>query len=101
MTLEKSDVKLLGKGWKWEGEWKVQGKHCLRQQTEGSDKEIVFIEKRQSVKGLSKDIEGTYDEEGWQYSNDFNKAFCGREEPGDYVRRRKWIRVQVKAVKGI
>lgn len=94
MTLEKSDVKLLGKDWKWEGDWKIQGKQVLRQQADGG--QIVFIDNKHQVKGMSKDIEGTYDEEGWQYAHDFTKAFCGREEPGDYVRRRKWIRVQVK-----
>jgi hypothetical protein len=30
MTLEKKDVKLLGKDWQWEGEWKVQGREILR-----------------------------------------------------------------------
>ena len=33
MTMEKKDAKLLGKDWKWEGEWKVQGRDVLRQES--------------------------------------------------------------------
>jgi hypothetical protein len=45
---------------------------------------------------MSKDIEGTYDAEGWQYASEFKGIFLGREEAGHYVRRRKWIRIQVR-----
>ena len=33
MTMEKKDAKLLGKDWQWEGEWKVQGREILRQES--------------------------------------------------------------------
>jgi hypothetical protein len=45
---------------------------------------------------MSKDIDGTYDAEGWQYAPDFKGNFVGREESGTYVRRRKWVRVQIR-----
>jgi hypothetical protein len=91
MNLEKKDVKLLGKDWKWEGEWKIQGRDVLRQKADGD--KVVFIEVTNHIKGMSKDIDGTYDDEGWQYSTDFTGLFVGREEQGHYVRRRKWVRV--------
>ncbi len=58
----------------------------------------MFIENPRNGRGMSKDIEGTYDAEGWQYAPDFKGNFVGREEAGNYVRRRKWVRVQVRIV---
>lgn len=91
IALEKKDVKLLGKDWEWEGDWKVQGRDVLRQKT--SDNQVVFIDNPQTGKGMSMDIDGTYDSQGWQYSVDFKGQFVGRNEPGKYVRRRTWVRI--------
>ena len=44
---------------------------------------------------MSKDVDGTYDGDGWQYAAEFSGRFTGREEANSFVRRRKWIRVQV------
>jgi hypothetical protein len=41
MALEKKDVKLLGKDWCWEGDWKIQGRDILRQYTE--DGSLIFV----------------------------------------------------------
>ena len=42
-----------------------------------------------------------YDEEGWQYAVDFTKTFNAKKSIDDFVRRRKWVRIQVKTTKGV
>lgn len=94
MALEKKDVKLLGKDWRWDGEWVVQGRDVLRQTTD--DGSVVFVPNPHAAQGMSQDADGFYDADGWQYSDKFQGTFIGREENGHWVRRRKWVRVQVK-----
>lgn len=48
---------------------------------------------------MSMDIDGTYDDQGWQYSVDFKGPFGGKNDYGKYVRRRKWVRIQLKKSK--
>ena len=91
MQMLKTDQMLLGKDWDWEDEWKVQGRDILRQ---FDDKEkFTFMKNPRPGVGFSQDIEGMYDEEGWQYAIDFTKTFNAKKSIDDFVRRRKWVRI--------
>ena len=43
------------------------------------------------------DHDGTYDKQGWQYSDRFGNTFSGHQKTLDFVRRRKWVRVAERA----
>ena len=75
--LPKKSIK-LEKGWRWRQNWQVEGRDCR-----GS----------QSLEDESLDNDGTYDKDGWQYSDRFGNMFSGHQKTMDFVRRRKWVRV--------
>ena len=75
--LPKKSIKLK-KGWQWTGSWMIEGK-----QVRGS----------QSLQDETVDHDGTYDSQGWQYSDRFGNMFSGHQKTLDFVRRRKWVRV--------
>lgn len=56
MYLPKSAVKLPGKEWKWNSEWKLQ-----------KETPEFFEDKRLK----RNDHDGSYDDDGWQYAMDF------------------------------
>ena len=90
----KSNQTLNGKDWEWEDEWKIQGRDVLRQ-TDDKNR-VIFVPNATPGKGYAKDLEGIYDEDGWQYAIDFTKQFSCKKNIDDFVRRRKWVRIQVK-----
>ena len=47
----------------------------------------------QSNEDETVDHDGTYDSQGWQYSDRFGMNFSGQQRTLDFVRRRKWVRV--------
>jgi hypothetical protein len=104
MHLSKTCVKLLGKDWKWECDWVVQGKDVLREHqpdTADGKKAGMIFKPIKNNQPLSVDVDGTYDKDGWQYSTDFQSTFNGNQKVGDLVRRRKWIRIQYKEPKAL
>jgi len=59
--LPKKSIK-LDKGWRWRQNWQVEGR-----EVRGS----------QSLEDESMDHDGTYDKQGWQYSDRFANTFSG------------------------
>ena len=66
--LSKKDMKLPGKDWKWESEWKV------------------FV------------LDKKTDKNGWEYALTFSSEYKCKKETMDVVRRRKWTRTCYKFV---
>lgn len=75
--LPKKSIK-LEKGWQWISGWQVEGRD---------------VRGSQSLEDESIDHNGTYDKNGWQYSDRFGNQFSGHQKTMDFVRRRKWVRV--------
>ena len=53
--LPKKSIK-LDKGWRWVGNWQIEGRD---------------VRGSQSLEDKSRDHDGTYDKQGWQYSDRF------------------------------
>ena len=83
--LPKKSIK-LDKGQKWATNWQVEGR-----EVRGSQNNPLGLEEKSSI-----DHDGTYDAQGWQYSDRFGNAFSGHQKTLDFVRRRKWVRVAAR-----
>ena len=55
----------LGKGWRWATKWQVEGKDVRGAQSQIGDTSGTV------------DHDGSYDEQGWQYSDHFGGTFSG------------------------
>ena len=99
--LPKKSIK-LEKGWRWATEWQVEGREVRGSQ---SNSLISVVNPDENAANSSssaaaaipvKDHDGTYDAQGWQYSDRFGNNFSGHQKTLDFVRRRKWVRVAIR-----
>ena len=101
--LPKKSIK-LEKGWKWATKWQVEGRDVRGSQSNslvGGGEETNHTNAPLSAKDSNHqtpviDHDGTYDAQGWQYSDRFGNTFSGHQKTLDFVRRRKWVRVAIR-----